>query len=59
MIAGYAEDDATDQLTDDPVCTEIIGTDALASQPSLSRFFERFDPSSIDQLNSANQELID
>ena len=38
LIAGYAEDDAADQLTHDPVFTQIIGTPALASQPNLSRF---------------------
>ena len=36
IIAGYQEDDAADQLTNDPVFTQIIDTDALASQPSLS-----------------------
>lgn len=59
IIAGYTEDDAADQLTKDPVFTQIIGTDALASQPSLSRFFRRFDIQSIEELNQANQELID
>jgi hypothetical protein len=59
MIAGYAEDDAADHLTNDPVFTQIIGTDALASQPSLSRFFTRFDSESMEQLNQANQELLD
>ncbi|QDI90511.1 IS1380 family transposase [Salicibibacter halophilus] len=59
IIAGYDEDDAADQLTDDPVFRQIIGTDALASQPSLSRFFARFDTESIDQLNQANQALLD
>lgn len=59
IIAGYAEDDAADQLTSDPVFTQIIETDALASQPSLSRFFKRFDNQTIDQLNQANQELLD
>ncbi|ESU33443.1 hypothetical protein G3A_06345, partial [Bacillus sp. 17376] len=59
IIAGYTEDDAADQLTKDPVFTQIIGTDALASQPSLSRFFRRFDRRSIEDLNEANQELID
>lgn len=43
MITGYSEDAAADQLTKDPVFTQIIGTPALASQPSLSRFFKRFD----------------
>lgn len=59
IIAGYAEDDDADQLTEDPVFTKIIGTEALASQPSLSRFYTRFDNESIEQLNQANQELLD
>lgn len=46
IIAGYFEDDAADQLTKDPVFTQILGTAALASQPSLSRFFRRFDQQS-------------
>lgn len=59
MIADYTADDAADQLTNDPVFKEIIGTDALASQPSLSRFFNRFDETSVEQLYQANQELLD
>lgn len=59
IIAGYAEDDAADQLTHDLVFKEIIGTPALASQPSLSRFYTRFDKHSIEYLNQANQELLD
>ena len=59
MLAGYDEDDAADQLTDDPVFTQIVGTNALASQPSLSRFFPRFDCNAISQLNQANQDLMD
>ena len=59
LIAGYAEDDAADHLTNDPVFTQMIGTDSLASQPSLSRFYTRFDHESIEQLHHANQELLD
>lgn len=59
ILAGYDSDDAADQLTNDPVMIRIIGTEALASQPSLSRFLDRFDTDSIDQLNQANQELLD
>ncbi len=59
LIAGYANDDAADQLTNDPVFKEVIGNDAVASQPSLSRLFNRFDETSIEQLNQANQELLD
>lgn len=59
LIAGYHEDDAADSLTHDPVFTQILGTPALASQPSLSRFFKRFDTQALDQLQEANQKLLD
>lgn len=59
IIAGYAEDDAADQLTNNPIFTQVVGSDALASQPSLSRLYPRFDNQSIEQLNEANQELLD
>lgn len=59
LIAGYHEDDAADRLIHDPVFTQILGTPALASQPSLSRFFKRFDTQALDQLQEANQKLLD
>jgi hypothetical protein len=59
IIAGYSADDAANQLTKDPVFTQVIGTLVLASQPSLSRFYSRFDEKSIELLNQANQELLD
>ena len=59
VIAGYHEDDAADYLTHDPIFTQILGTPALASQPSLSRFFKRFDTQALNQLQAANQELLD
>ena len=59
MIAGYFQDDAADDLTRDSVFTELLGTEALASQPSLSRFYDRFDVDSVTQLNDANQVLLD
>ena len=34
IIAGYFEDDASDELTNDPVFKAILEKDALASQPS-------------------------
>jgi len=40
IIASYAEDDSADELTNDPVFTQIIGTDALASQPSFLGFMD-------------------
>ncbi|GGB57443.1 hypothetical protein GCM10011409_38660 [Lentibacillus populi] len=59
IIAGYTEDDAADALINDPVFTQMIGKDALASQPSLSRFLARFDSHSITSLLQANQVLLD
>lgn len=59
IIAGYQEDDAADSLTNDPIFTQVLGIDALASQPSLSRFFGRFDQEAIGQLEQATQELLD
>ncbi len=59
LTSGYHEDDAADQLRHDPVFTQILDTPALASQPSLSRFFKRFDEQSLDQLQVANQALLD
>jgi len=59
FASGYAEDDAADFLTNDPVFTKIIETEGLASQPSLSRFFRRFNQKSILNLQAANQQLVD
>jgi len=47
------------QRTHDPVFTQVLGTPALASQPSLSRFFKWFDSQALNQLQAANQELLD
>lgn len=59
LIAGYHEDDAADRLTHDPVFTQVLGIPALASQPSLSRFYKRFDTQALEQLQQGNQELLD
>lgn len=45
IIAGYFEDDASDELTNDPV----LNKDALASQPTVSRFFNRMDEDTLNQ----------
>lgn len=37
----------------------MLDTPALASQPSLSRFYQRFDEKSLNQLQDANQTLLD
>ena len=35
IIAGYFEDDASDELTNDPVFKSVLEKDALASQPTV------------------------
>ena len=39
IIAGYFENDASDELTKDPVFKAVLEKSALASQPTVSRFF--------------------
>ncbi len=41
-IAGYHQDDAADELRHDPVFTKILGKEALASQPTISRALNHF-----------------
>ena len=49
IIAGYFEDDASDELTNDPVFKSVLEKDALASQPTVSRFFNRMDEDTLIQ----------
>ena len=57
IISAYIEDDCADELTNEPVMTTILDKDALASQPTLSRFFNRMDGDTLDQLNQITREL--
>ena len=49
IIAGYFEADASDELTNDPVFKSVLEKDALASQPTVSRFFNRVDEDTLNQ----------
>ena len=49
IIAGYFEDDASDELTNDPVFKAVLNKDALASQTTVSRFFNRMDEDTLNQ----------
>ena len=51
QISGYFSDDDSGELTDDPVFTNILGKRALASQPTMSRFFNRMDDVTLMQLD--------
>ena len=51
IIAAYFEDDCADELTYDPIMTAILAKGALASQPTLSRFWNRMDETTLDQFD--------
>lgn len=52
ILGAYFEDDCADELTNDPVLTVILEKKSLASQPTLSRFFNRMDETTLDQFYS-------
>ena len=61
IIAAYFEDDCADELTKDPVMNAILEKDRLASQPTLSRFWNRMDTDTLSQFNeiaSRMREII-
>lgn len=49
ILGAYFEDDCADELSNDPVLTAILSKKVLASQPTLSRFFNRMDESTLNQ----------
>ena len=61
IIAAYFEDDCSDELTVDPVFKAILNNPMLASQPTISRFFNRMDQTTLkqfDQIDSKMREII-
>jgi len=59
IIAGYFEDDCADELTSEPVFTEILQKAHLASQPTISRFWNRMDETTLEQLNEIGAQMRD
>ena len=57
IIASYFEDNCADELTNDPVMTAILDKEALASQPTLSRFWNRMDGDTLSQLDMIQSKL--
>lgn len=49
ILARYFNDNDADELTNDPVMNAILDKDGLASQPTLSRFFNRMDEDTLIQ----------
>lgn len=54
-IADYDSDDCADEVRHDPVLTQVLDKSALASQPTLSRFWNRADTYSLKCLNNINR----
>lgn len=59
IIAGYFEDDCADELSNEPVFTEILQKDRLASQPTISRFWNRMDDATLNQLDNISTGMRD
>ena len=57
IMAGYFEDDASDELTKDSVFKAVLEKSALASQPTVSRFFNRMDEDTLKQFQEISQIL--
>ena len=57
VLARYFNDNDADELTDEPVLNVILDKDGLASQPTLSRFFNRMDDKTLEQFNEILQTL--
>lgn len=49
ILGAYFEDDCADELTNAPILTAVLAKNALASQPTLSRFFNRLDDTTLNQ----------
>ena len=61
ILAAYFEDDCSDELTVDPVFKAILNKPILASQPTISRFFNRMDQTTLkqfDHIDSKMREII-
>ena len=57
IVSAYFEDDCADELTNEPVMTTVLDKSVLASQPTMSRFLNRMDEDTLDQLNRITREL--
>ena len=51
QLAGYFTDDDSDELTCDPIFTNLLDKEYLASQPTMSRFFNRMDDITLMQFD--------
>ena len=59
IISAYFEDDCADERTLDPVFNAVLEKDGLASQPALSRFFNRMNEDTLLQFDDIDKSLRD
>lgn len=57
IFSGYFNDDDADELVTDPIFRTVLGKDALASQPTMSRFYNRLDDASLEQFEAVHREM--
>ena len=57
ISAAYFTDDCADELRNDPVMTAVLDKESLASQPTLSRFHNRLDEKTLEQLEDIQKIL--
>ena len=57
IIAGYFEDDTSDELTNDPVFKAVLNKETLASQSTISRFYNYMDKDSLNEFLVINKPL--
>ena len=59
IISAYFKDDCADELTFYPLFNAILEKDSLASQPTLSRFFNHMDENTLLQFDDIDKSLRD
>lgn len=57
VFGTYYEDNCADEIRHDPVLSAALGKKALASQPTLSRFFNRMDDDTLRQFDDIMRQL--
>ena len=57
ILGGYTNDADADELRTDPVFKAVLEKDSLASQPTMSRFFNRLDENSLDQFEAIHRAM--
>ena len=57
IVGSYFNDNDADELKTDPVYCAVLDKESLASQPTMSRFFNRLDDSTLSQMEAIHRTL--